>query len=182
MVKLTKVKAAEEVPANLMNAANFGRSRIALLVFRGGAAGKADVPDAGFADFIEDFEEGLVGAVGIGADADGLLVGAASVGELGGFDDALKLRAELGLGVFLAGDSDGAFFGDVDDDLVCDAGFLGTFRGGGDGDLDVLFLLCDLVGYEEEGKEKEDDIDHGRQLERGGLGIDLADFHREANG
>jgi hypothetical protein len=54
---------------------------------------------------------------------------------------------------------------------------LRAFTGGGDSDLKVFLLLCDLVGDKEENKKKEDDINHWRQLEASGWWIVIADAH-----
>lgn len=147
------------------------------LVSRITTAGETDIPDASFENLIHHFHEGLVGAVSIATEAYWLLIGSAFVHELGCFHDALELSAEFEFGVICATDGDATVFLDVDDDFISNTSGLRAFRRSWDGDLAVFFLLGNLVGHEEEGEQEEDDIDHWRQLESDGFGIDITNFH-----
>jgi hypothetical protein len=96
-----------------------------------------------------------------------------------GVGDGAKFREE----VVVLGDetvqNDGAVLADVDDDLAGLAILVLRLLGRGHGNVHVALEAGELPGHDEENEELEDDVDHRRELELGGLlTVDVAESHR----
>ena len=130
---------------------------------------KGDITNAAFAAIVDDVDNILILGFGIPSDSDRLV-------RIDG-GETLHFLVQLLETVGLTFHHDGAIATDIDNFLKVAAGFGGSFFGGGHADIQLGFIVRELVGDDEKDEKEEDNINHRRKLEARWWCLAVLKFH-----
>ncbi len=135
----------------------------------GALCGEGNVPDASFGAGGNHVDDVLVFGLGIGAEANRLILVEGC--ELLHDDEQLLLRERSFI------DDHRAIGQDVDDFLALHAERISTFCGGGHRDIELGFISRPLPSDDEKGQQQEHDVDHRGHLKSGRFEFFFLKFH-----